>query len=126
MSDPKVRLEYLRGELRAERIGTEELIELQSLVEHIDPGDVELLEAAGVPEGQKVSGGISDLIKALQIFLKYGDPHRPTHCEHDYMQICGIDPADVSAEDVLALDELGFFVDEENDPCFMSFRFGSA
>ena len=44
------RLEYLRGELRAERISYSELYELQSLAEYIDPGDVELLEAAGVPE----------------------------------------------------------------------------
>lgn len=44
------RLEYLRQELRAERISTGELLELQSLKEYIDPGDVELLEAAGVPE----------------------------------------------------------------------------
>lgn len=46
----KERLEYLRGELRAERISLGELIELQSLKEHIDSSDVELLEAAGVPE----------------------------------------------------------------------------
>lgn len=46
----KQRLEYLRGELRGERIGTGELLELQSLASHIEPGDVELLEAAGVPE----------------------------------------------------------------------------
>jgi hypothetical protein len=44
------RLEYLRGELRAERISYGELAELQSLASHIDSGDVELLEAAGVPE----------------------------------------------------------------------------
>lgn len=44
------RLEYLRGELRAERISYGELAELQGLAEHIEPGDVELLEAAGVPE----------------------------------------------------------------------------
>lgn len=44
------RLEYLRQELRAERISTGELLELQSLVEFIEDGDVELLEAAGVPE----------------------------------------------------------------------------
>ena len=43
-------LEYLRGELRAERISWGELAELQSLVDYIEPGDVELLEAAGVPE----------------------------------------------------------------------------
>jgi hypothetical protein len=44
------RLEYLRGELRGERISLGELIELQNLASHIDPGDTELLEAAGVPE----------------------------------------------------------------------------
>lgn len=44
------RLEYLRRELRAERISYSELYELQSLAEYIDAGDVELLEAAGVPE----------------------------------------------------------------------------
>ncbi len=47
---PKGRLEYLRGELRTERISYGELAELQNLAEHIDPSDVELLEAAGVPE----------------------------------------------------------------------------
>jgi hypothetical protein len=48
--DIKARLEYLRGELRAERISYGELAELQGLAEHIEPDDVELLEAAGVPE----------------------------------------------------------------------------
>jgi hypothetical protein len=43
-------LEYLRTELRAERISYGEIVELQSLVEYIDANDVELLEAAGVPE----------------------------------------------------------------------------
>jgi len=46
----KERLEYLRTELREERISYGELAELQSLAEHIEEGDVELLEAAGVPE----------------------------------------------------------------------------
>lgn len=46
----KQRLEYLRGELRAASISYGELAELQDLIPHIDPGDVELLEAAGVPE----------------------------------------------------------------------------
>ncbi len=49
----KQRLEYIRGELRAERISQGELAELQSLIPHIEPGDVELLEAAGVPEKKK-------------------------------------------------------------------------
>ena len=46
----QARLEYLRGEIRAERISYAEIAELQSLVGHIDEGDVELLEWAGVPE----------------------------------------------------------------------------
>lgn len=44
------RLEYLRSQIEAERISTYELIELQGLVEYIEPGDVQLLEWAGVPE----------------------------------------------------------------------------
>lgn len=44
------RLEYLRGEIRAECISYGEIAELQGLAEHIEPGDVELLEWAGVPE----------------------------------------------------------------------------
>ena len=44
------RLEYLRNELREERISYGELTELQSLAEYIDKSDVELLEAARVPE----------------------------------------------------------------------------
>lgn len=48
--DVATRLEYLRGEIRAQRISQGELHELQGLAEQIDPGDVELLEWAGVPE----------------------------------------------------------------------------
>ena len=44
------RLEELRTELRAERISYGELAELQALAPYIDPADVELLQAAGVPE----------------------------------------------------------------------------
>jgi hypothetical protein len=46
----KKRLEYLRGEIRAERISYGEIAELQSLVKYIEVGDVELLEWAGVEE----------------------------------------------------------------------------
>ena len=44
------RLEYLRGEILAERISYGEISELQSLAEYIPPDDVLLLEWAGVPE----------------------------------------------------------------------------
>jgi hypothetical protein len=44
------RLNYLRGEIKAENISYEEVAELQSLSKYIDPSDVELLEWAGVEE----------------------------------------------------------------------------
>lgn len=47
------RLEYIRGEIEAERISYEEIAELQSLAEFIEPGDTLLLEWAGLPEGTK-------------------------------------------------------------------------
>ena len=46
----KNRLEYLRGEIVAERISYGEISELQSLVKYIPSDDVLLLEWAGVPE----------------------------------------------------------------------------
>ncbi len=65
---------------------------------------------------------MSDLIAALTILLKYGNPRNPTNCSHDLLWICGIDPKIVSAEDTAKLDELGFFVADDG---FQSFRFGS-
>lgn len=44
------RLEYLRAEIRAERISYAEIAELESLAEYITADDVELLQWAGVPE----------------------------------------------------------------------------
>lgn len=84
---------------------------------------------------------MSDLIEALQIFLRYGNPPNPTDCCHDQLTICGIDPSAVSKEDKDRLDskedkdrldELGFLVDWAVDEdgervgSFISFRFGSA
>lgn len=68
---------------------------------------------------------MEDLIKALQIFLKYGNPTHPTHCEHDELWICGIEPDGVSEEDKAELATLGFLVDEEYNS-FKSYKFGSA
>lgn len=48
------RLEYLRTQLRAENISYEELIQLQNLIPYIAKSDVELLEAAGVPENKEI------------------------------------------------------------------------
>ncbi len=68
---------------------------------------------------------MEDLIKALQILLKYGNPNYPTHCEHDVMYIVGIDPEDVSEEDIAELERLGFNYGGENDG-FYSHKYGSA
>tara|TARA_Y100000310_G_C20148465_1_gene563560 strand:- start:194 stop:418 length:225 start_codon:yes stop_codon:yes gene_type:complete len=46
----KQRLEYLREQIKNECISMGEIAELQGLAEHIDEGDVELLEWAGVDE----------------------------------------------------------------------------
>jgi len=46
----KARLEYLREQIKAESISYDEIAELQSLADYIEPGDIELLEWAGVPE----------------------------------------------------------------------------
>jgi hypothetical protein len=68
---------------------------------------------------------MNELIEALQIFAKYTDTKWPTHCEHDVLWICGVEPDKVTEEDKKRLDELGFFIDEE-DNYFKSFHFGSA
>jgi hypothetical protein len=67
---------------------------------------------------------MKDLIEALTILLKYGDPYAPTHCEHDVLHVyCGVDPALVSDADRTRLDELSFTPSDEGG--FYSFRFGS-
>jgi hypothetical protein len=60
----RARLEYLRGEIRAERISQGEVAELQDLAPHIDEGDMELREWAGIPEhGPRWAGDLADLIE---------------------------------------------------------------
>lgn len=68
---------------------------------------------------------LSDLIEALQIFLKYGDVEWPTHCEHDELWITNVDASALTPEDALRLAELGFDYDED-DECYKSYAFGSA
>jgi hypothetical protein len=80
---------------------------------------------------------MKDLIEALKILLKYGNPEYPTHCSHDELNIVGIEPEKISKEDVKKLDELGFIVQiegvyyEEDDyeaeeSKIFSFKYGSA
>ena len=66
---------------------------------------------------------MKDLIKALQIFLKYGNPYNPTNCSHDELYV-DISPELVSEKDKKLLDKLGFTKLSEGDG-FYSFRFGS-
>ena len=81
---------------------------------------------SGGAAGYAIGGTeMEDLIKALQIFLKYKNEQWPTHCEHDVLTIVGVEPEEVSDEDKADLDKLGFFVSDEEE-YFQSFRFGSA
>lgn len=70
---------------------------------------------------------MEDLYKAIEIFLKYGNPDYPTHCEHDKLYISEkINPDNVSEEDISTLHDLGFNVsDEFGFKHFYSFKFGS-
>ena len=67
---------------------------------------------------------MEDLIKALQILSKYDNSEYPTNCDHDVMYFNTVDPADVTTEDINALDDLGVIADLE-EGWFYSFKFGS-
>lgn len=66
---------------------------------------------------------MEDLIKALQIFIKYGNPKCPTHCEHDVLYV-DINNKEVSVEDKKELELLGF-LEEDFGRGFYSYRYGS-
>ena len=68
---------------------------------------------------------MEDLIKALQIFLKYRNEKYPTHCEHDIMMVGRIGKDEISQEDKDELQTLGFTWSKEYE-CWTSFRYGSA
>lgn len=72
----------------------------------------------------KQKNNMKDLIHALNIFLKYGNPEYPTWCG-DEILVVNIHPELVSKEDIEILDVLGFFIDEDENDCFKSFKFGS-
>jgi len=80
---------------------------------------------------------MEDLIKSLQILLKYGNPKYPTHCEHDELCITGIDPKKISDHDKKELKNLGILIqiegiyDDENgympeESKIYSFKYGSS
>lgn len=68
---------------------------------------------------------MENLIKALQIFLKYDNKEHPTWCEHDMLGV-SISPYDVSDEDIKELERLGFYHKDDHTGCgFYSFKYGS-
>ena len=66
---------------------------------------------------------MKDLIEALTIFLKYKNDDYPTHCYNEIFNV-DIDASLVSLDDVRRLEELSFYIDED-DNTFSSARFGS-
>ena len=66
---------------------------------------------------------MKDLIEALTILSKYGNPKRPTICDHDELFVL-IEYDDVSEEDRKRLEELSFTESEHGT--FSSSRFGNA
>jgi hypothetical protein len=68
---------------------------------------------------------MEQLIEALNIFLKYGNPTYPTHCEHDILAVVDYSKSDIPKADRKRLKELGFFWSNE-DEAFISYRYGSA
>ncbi len=67
---------------------------------------------------------MEDLIKALQIFLKYKNNQYPTVCEHDTLYIVDMEDVNISEEDVATLNELGFRHSEYDG--WISHKYGSA
>ena len=91
----KKRLEYIRKEIEAERISTGEILELQSLAEYIEPGDVLLLEWAGVPETKE---GEMPEQRIVNPSLLIKVPHICDECEQEF-QIDGAGIAQHVTED---------------------------
>lgn len=66
---------------------------------------------------------MEDLIKALQIFLKYTNDKNPTYCCDECLHV-NVSPKAVTEEDIEKLNKLGFKENYEEE-CFYSFKFGS-
>jgi len=78
--DIQERLQELREEIVKECISYDEIAELQSLVEYIDPSDVQLLEWAGVPEfGCEQCGSTDDRMVLITNDQIYGKCVRKNH-----------------------------------------------
>lgn len=64
-----------------------------------------------------------DLISGLALLARGQTGSSPLHCEHDTLWVMASAEA-FTPEEIVMIDRLGFFVDEEGG--FQSFRFGSA
>lgn len=98
-ADPiQQRLEELRNALREENISYGELAELQSLAPHIDPSDTELLEAAGVPEGDTGAGGNpasqQDYMTAIKVARATGRDEMANELQQEFQDKFGISLGD--------------------------------
>ena len=58
---------------------------------------------------------MENLIKALQIFLKYGNPTNALTWQIDIARVNGVRPSLVANEDVLALKQLGVWANYRED-----------
>lgn len=65
------RLKYLKEQIEKECISYGEIAELQNLAKYIDPSDTQLLEWAGVEEGNITSQYILEQVKAHKDHLCY-------------------------------------------------------
>jgi hypothetical protein len=95
MREIKERLEYLRSQIRAERISMGEIAELQELAPYIDPGDVELMEWAGLEESPEMPDQIPD-------------EHMPDPLESQFNQPSGLNWDDPRNSKVGMAEQSGF------------------
>lgn len=76
------------------------------------------------PSDNTYSAAWSDLIAALTLLARAGNPVSPFHCEHDTLHIMA-DPADFTPEELAQLEAWSIHADEENGS-FYSHYYGSA
>lgn len=109
----KERLEEIRVELDNESISYGELVELEELTEYIEEGDIQLLQAAGVPEFEEVvsmSEEQIEIVKEEHGVVETGSPDDgligATDESHDHL-------FDMMEEYDEPVDEVPWITDEE-------------
>ena len=93
MTDDNVheRLEYLRGEIRAERISQGEILELQGMAKHINPDDVELREWAGLPEFKSEFTVVAIYHDNMQLYCTTVEAFDPDGAIEQAWEVCKAD-----------------------------------